>query len=112
MAATHLAIYDNSTGYVHAVHDLTVTGAWSNEGTYLADDYVDMATAGHVLEQLGTNCRAIKLTNPTFDQSDYAEFGALEVDVPGAPTDTQERTDGGKLGTGGGDDGDTPEYTF
>jgi hypothetical protein len=112
MADTHLVLYDNSTGYVHAIYALADVGTWDNSGTYQADGYLDTSTGGHVATDLGSTMRCASMDTPTYDSDDYAGFGALEVDNTTTPTDTQQRTDGDKIPDTGGRDGDDPDYVF
>lgn len=111
MPDTHLVIYDTSKA-VHLIADIATVGTWDNSGTYLADEFIDTATAGHIVEQAGSTLRCVALDSPTFDNTDFSGYGVLEVDDVTTPTDTLERVDSARTEEGGGKNGDLPDYTF
>jgi hypothetical protein len=78
----------------------------------VADGFVDTSSAGHVVDAMGATTRCVALDTPAFDDTDFPGYGAFEVDDAATPTDVQERSDGDRLGSGGGGSGDDPDYVF
>ena len=96
--ATHLVLYDKTTGYVHGIFDLAVVGAVQNAGTWEADDEIECATGviARGFSGVASNLGVWEATDPTYDDADFPGYGVFEVDNAVTPTDLQERTDAGR----------------